>query len=116
MSDFRSYRVNASRRAPTIDRLIRGLEGSGCRIITPPARYIAPFKIVFEAPDGERIGVIFFLFTITCVSTKNRPADECRFQIKYGNKDGRLHEIWQDPAGLYTTVFLGIDPATGCFV
>ena len=39
-----------------------------------------------------------------------------RFQIKYENKDGRLHEIWQDPAGLYTTVFLGIDPATGCFV
>ncbi len=116
MGDFRSYRVNAPKRAPTIDWLVRGLEAAGCRIITPPVRDFAPFKVVFEAPDGERIGALFYLFTITCVPTKNRPLDECRFQIKYGNKDGRLHEIWQDPAGLYTTVFLGIDPTTGCFV
>ncbi|HLI10561.1 MAG TPA: hypothetical protein VKY65_03085 [Alphaproteobacteria bacterium] len=62
------------------------------------------------------MGALFYLFTITCVLTRNRPADECRFQVKYGNKDGLLHELWQDPTGLYTTVFLGIEPETGCFV
>ena len=67
-------------------------------------------------PDGQRMGAIFYLFTISCVLTKNRPADECRFQIKYGQRDGLLHELWQDPTGLYTTLFLGIDPETGCFV
>jgi hypothetical protein len=72
--------------------------------------------MVVEAPDGERLGAIFYLFTITCVPTRNRPQDECRFQIKYGKKDGLLHDLWQDPTGLYTTIFLGVDPETGCWV
>ena len=112
MGDYRTYRVSAGKRAATVEWLTRGLEASGCRIISAPAHNVAPFRIIFDTPEGERIGAIFYLFTITCVPTRNRPLDECRFQIKYGNKDGRLHEVWQDPAGLYTTVFLGIDPAT----
>jgi hypothetical protein len=114
--DFRTYRVVAGKRAGTLDWLIRGLEAGGCRIITPPRTDRAPFKVVFQSPDGERIGTVFYLFTITCVETKNRPSDECRFQIKYADRDGLLHGIWQDPTGLYTTVLLGIDPITGCWV
>ena len=36
--------------------------------------------------------------------------------MKYGKKDGREHELWQDPYGLYTTVFMGISPDEGFFV
>ncbi len=114
--DFRTYRVSTGRRAGTINWLLKGLELGGCRIITPPAPGIAPFKVVFETPTGERMGAVFYLFTITSVVTKNRPADEGRFQLKYGSKDGKLHDLWQDPTGLYTTVFLGIDPSNGCWV
>jgi hypothetical protein len=113
---YRTYRVSPGKRAGTIDWLVRGLEMGGCRIIVPPARNTAPFKIILDTPDGERIGVILYLFTISCVLTRNRPGDECRFQIKYGGRDGLLHELWQDPTGLYTTVLLGIDPTTGCWV
>lgn len=116
MEAYRTYRVSAAARGQTVDWLLRGLVSAGCKIITEPARTSAPFRVIFDAPDGERIGAIFYLFTIGCRETKNRPLDECRFQIKYGNKDGLEHEIWQDPTGLYTTVFLGIDPLSGCFV
>jgi hypothetical protein len=50
------------------------------------------------------------------VVTTNRPADEHRFQLKYGSKDGLLHELWQDPFGLYTTLLIGINPERGFFV
>ncbi len=81
----------------------------------PPAN-VAPFRFVFEAPNGERMGALIYAFTVTCVETRNRPSDECRFQLKYGSKDGQLHDLWQDPCGLYTTLLMGIDPTSGCFV
>ena len=44
------------------------------------------------------------------------PLDEHRFQVKYGSKDGLLHEIWQDPFELYTTLFFGINLEDDFFV
>ncbi len=67
-------------------------------------------------PSGERSGVVAYAFFANCRRTKNRPDDEHRFQIKYGAKDGKYHELWQDPHGLYTTLLCGIDPERGIFV
>jgi hypothetical protein len=114
MEGYRTY--PRLRRGPVVDWLLRGLEAGGCRILSVSDRTIAPFRIVFEAPDGERLGAIFYAFTSTSKVTQNRPTDEWRFQLKYGSRDGLLHELWQDPSGLYTTVLLGIDPKTGCWV
>ena len=36
--------------------------------------------------------------------------------MKYGSKDGKLHRLWRDPFGLYTTLFVGINPEAGFFV
>ena len=65
---------------------------------------------------GERMGIVAYAFLANTKLTRNRPSDEHRFQIKYGTKDGELHEIWQDPFELYTTLFLGINPDLGFFV
>ena len=62
------------------------------------------------------MGLIAYAFLANKKVTINRPADEHRFQIKYGSKDGQLHELWQDPFGLYTTLLVGIDPEEGFFV
>ena len=112
----RSYRVLARDREPLLAFIVDALRESGCQIIScsPPTE--APFKLSFETPSGERIGVVAYAFRANSVVTRNRPADECRFQVKYGTKDGELHEIWQDSAGLYVTLFLGIDPERGIFV
>ena len=60
--------------------------------------------------SGERLGILCYAFLANQVQTTNRPDDEHRFQVKYGSKDGKLHRLWRDPFGLYTTLFVGINP------
>lgn len=96
--------------------MVEALEGAGCRMLFVSPAGQAPFRLVFETREGERMGVIAYSFLANSRETRNRPSDEHRFQVKYGSKDGALHEIWQDPYGLYTTLFLGIDPDLGIFV
>jgi hypothetical protein len=55
-------------------------------------------------------------FLANQVLTKSRPANEHRFQLKYGSKDGKLHQLCQDTFGLYTTLLVGINPKRGFFV
>jgi hypothetical protein len=71
---------------------------------------------VFDTPEGERMGIFVYAFFANSRQTRNRPEDEHRFQVKYGTKDSKLHTIWQDPYGLYTTLLVGIDPDLGIFV
>jgi len=112
----REYRVQPQRKKPLLEFIVNSLKGAGCRIlsVSPPSR--APFRLVFETPEGERLGLVAYAFHANSRVTTNRPEDEARFQVKYGSKDGEFHEIWQDPNGLYVTVFLGIDPALGVWV
>lgn len=117
MADYpRTYNVQARDRAPLVAFMLDALRGAGCRIIEEPQPDSAPFRILFELPNGERMGVVAYAFLANQRLTKNRPADEYRFQLKYGTKDDQLHELWQDPSGLYTTVLCGINPTEKLFV
>lgn len=110
------YAVQARDRAPLIDFILAALVSAGCRIIHHPPADEAPFRITFETPTGERMGIVAYAYLATFTPTKNRPEDEHSFQIKYGSKDGKEHDLWQDPFGLYTTLLLGINPESGFFV
>jgi hypothetical protein len=114
--EYRTYRVSSGDRKPLLDFMLQALHGAGCRILfsSPPSE--APFRITFETPQGERLGIVAYAFLANSRLTKNRPADEHRFQLKYGSKDGLLHDLWQDPFGLYTTLLVGINPELGFFV
>jgi len=112
----RMYSVSATDREPLVRFMVDALRGSGCRIIHAPAPTEAPFRITFETPSGERLGIVAYAYLATFTPTKNRPQDEHSFQIKYGSKDGKLHELWQDPYGLYVTLLVGINPDGGFFV
>jgi hypothetical protein len=114
--DFRTYRVQPRDRAPLLAFILKALEAAGCQIIHRPSPETAPFRITYQAPTGERAGIVAYAFFANTKVTRNRPLDEHRFQLKYGSKDGRLHKLWQDPYGLYTTVLLGIDPDLGLFI
>ena len=125
MAEYEEFRVNAKDRKPLIDFMLDALKAAGCRIIHTPSPTRAPFRITFETPDGERIGIIAYAFLANNKETKNRPKDEHRFQIKYGSKQvvsgpagskPRQHQLWQDPYGLYTTLLVGINPDRGIFV
>ncbi len=112
----RTHTVNARARAPLLTFITTALEQSGARILSVGPSNEAPFRIVFETNAGERVGIVVYAFFANRVPTRNRPLDEGRFQLKYGSKDGQLHELWQDPDGLFTTLLIGIDPESGVWI
>jgi hypothetical protein len=114
--EYRTYNVSRKARKPLLDFMLESLREEGCRILynSPPSE--APFRITFETPQGERLGIVAYAFFANSKPTRNRPLDEHRFQLKYGSEDRRLHELWQDPFGLYTTLLVGIDTERGFFV
>jgi hypothetical protein len=116
MHTYRNYSVSRKAKEPLIAFMIDALTEAGCRIIQQSDPGIAPFQVSFETSLGERMGIIAYAFFANSKATKNRPHDEHRFQVKYGAKDGALHSLWQDPFGIYTTLFLGINPDSGFFV
>ncbi len=114
---YRTYRVRASGRQPLIDFVVDALHDAGCRLIYIPPANVAPFRFTFETPSGERMGIIVYAFLANQKLTKNRPTDEHRFQVKYGAKGaGEPQPIFHDPYGLYTTLFVGINPEQNFFV
>lgn len=113
---YETFRVSAYSRAPLVAFMTDALRQAGCVILHQSPADEAPFRISFLTPWGERMGVLAYAFLANSTPTRNRPGDEHRFQMKYGSKDGRLHELWQDPFGLYTTICIGINPEQGFFV
>ncbi|WP_316195546.1 MULTISPECIES: hypothetical protein [unclassified Bradyrhizobium] len=113
----RLYGVQKAGREPLVRFMLEALKAQDCRIIYASEPTKAPFIITFETPTGERMGVIAYAFTATRTVTKNRPLDERSFQVKYGSKlNNRPQPIFQDPFGLFTTIFLGISPEENFFV
>jgi hypothetical protein len=96
--------------------MVQALESQGCRIIFRPNPDTAPFRLTFETPQGERLGIVAYAFLANNKTIRNRPKDEHRFQIKYGGDLSGYHKVWQDPYGLYVTLLVGINPELGLFV
>ncbi len=114
--EYRTYRVRRKDREPLVRFMVEALECQGCRVIFASDPGEAPFRITFEAPHGERLGIVAYAFLANRKNTRNRPKDEHRFQIKYSTAAKGHHEVWQDPLGLYTTLLVGINPDDGYFV
>jgi hypothetical protein len=113
---YKQYSVSMRGKKPLLDYILSSLSKCGCTVLRHSSPDAAPFRITFEAPDGERMGIIAYAFLANSKRTRNRPEDEHRFQVKYGGDDKQLHEIWQDPFELYTTLFLGIHLERGVFI
>ncbi|MCC7386125.1 MAG: hypothetical protein IT384_30050 [Deltaproteobacteria bacterium] len=113
-------RVSARNRQPLVDFMVAGLVAAGCRIIRCAPADRAPFRISFELPTGERMGIVAYAALANDPKIQNRPQDEHRFQLKYGSKPSGLGEnvldLWQDPYGIYTTLLVGINAERGFFV
>lgn len=113
---MRTYRVNRKDREPLVEFIKSALEECGCQIINASTPDEAPFKITFETPLGERLGIVAYAFLANNNKIKNRPPDEHRFQLKYGSDDKGVHRLWQDPYGLYVTLLVGVNPKQKFFV
>jgi hypothetical protein len=113
---WKVYPVSARDKAPLLHFIREALEARGCTIRHLSAANRAPFHLVLEMPGGERLGVLVYAFLANSRTTRNRPPDEHRFQIKYGGDLSGVIDVAVDPHGVTTTIFIGIDLERKIFV
>jgi hypothetical protein len=97
------------------------VEASGGRLLFSTGPSIAPLFLGIEGPDGDRIGVTAYIFHANSVRTRNRPSDEHRAQIRYGDVNSRVwresaHPLGFDPAGVDLTIVLVAHPEAGLLI
>jgi hypothetical protein len=108
------YRIDADRQ-PVVDLLERSIDASGGRVIYCSFRdqHVAPVYFGAEDEAGRRYGMLVYPFTTTHRSTRNRPTDEHRAQIRLGDPVKQRDEanlIARDVAGVDVTLVLAVDP------
>ncbi|MEU0286216.1 hypothetical protein [Streptomyces sp. NPDC006147] len=98
---------------------LAAVKEAGVRILFASPDGITPIYIGLELFDTHRIGLLFYPFRSTRRTTKNRPDDEHRMQIRYGGEKiwhVMDHSLAKDAAGIETTLVMGVDPKSGHFV
>ena len=113
---WKVYSVSARDKEPLLQFIREALEERSCTIQHVSAANRAPFHIVFDLPGGERMSVLVYAFLANAKATKNRPADEHRFQIKYGGDLSGVIDVAVDLLGVTTTIFVGIDLQRKLFI
>ncbi len=88
--------------------IVEAIEAAGGKLLAPPNPREAPFEIAFTAADGERFDLVCYAFLANKYGQKGRPADEHRFQVKYGSEFHRYHELFIDPTRARITMMLGV--------
>lgn len=72
---YRRYGVGRQKKEPLLRFILSSLEQCVCRVLKHSGAAEAPFRISFEAPDGERMGIVAYAFYANRRATKNRPTD-----------------------------------------
>jgi len=88
---------------------------SGGRVLYSSGPDVAPLFLVVEDAEGARQGVMAYAFWANSKVTRNRPADEHRLQIRYGDVNSAAwraehHPVGLDPTAFETTLVLGVEP------
>jgi DNA (cytosine-5)-methyltransferase 1 len=104
--NWKTYSVSRSGKEPLLKFILDALQMRGCSIVFASEPTEAPFYIVFETPAGERHGVLAYAFLANTKTTRNRPEDEHRFQIKYGSELTGNPSLRRAPNGCSINVLL----------
>lgn len=99
----------------------RAVASSGGRLLFSSGPSSAPLFVGIEGPDGDRVGVTAYVFHASKVSTRNRPSNEHRAQIRYGDVNSKAwresgHPLGVDPAGVDLTLVLVAHPEAGLLI
>lgn len=119
----RAYRTSGKRNI--WDFIISAVVQSGGTMVSATTHLRAPIYVTSDSANGERVGMLVYPFRASTILTRNRPTDEAKLQIRYGDKpswDAETHPLGWDPAKVDITmvlgchldmgVFIGLDPAT----
>lgn len=92
--------------------LEEAIERSGGRVLFSSGPDSAPLFLGVEDASGQRVGICAYVFLANRRETRNRPADEHRLQIRYGDVNDRAwragsHPIGFDPLAVDVTIVVG---------
>ncbi|MDB5542588.1 MAG: hypothetical protein JWQ89_4315 [Devosia sp.] len=112
---FQVYRVSG--RKDLHEEIAAAIEICGGRILYSSPHTRAPFYFGVQTEKDERLGLLIYPSRFGKVTTKNRPLDENRGQLRLGGEDKWDEgEVAFDVASVDTTLILGIDPARHLFI
>lgn len=85
--------------------LEKAVERSGGRLLASSGPSRAPLFLAFEDASGERLGICAYAFLANRKQIRNRPQDEHRLQIRYGDVNDpawrqQEHPVGFDPLGI----------------
>ena len=91
------------------------VERSGGRVLFSGGPSAAPLFLGIEDDRGHRAGVCAYVFLANHVNTRNRPDDEHRLQVRYGDVNDSAwraasHPVGFDPLGVDVTIVVGVHP------
>jgi len=111
---MRRYRV--SRRAALVDFIHESIERGGGKVLGPADPTRAPFEIRVQTPAGETLNLVCYAFTANKYRQAGRPADEHRFQVKYGSDAKGYHKLHVPTAPSQVTLMFGVHLEEKLFV
>ncbi len=97
------------------------VERAGGRVLWSSGPQTAPLFLSVEDPVGSVVGVVAYVFLANRRETRNRPDDEHRMQIRYGDVNdaawrAQRHPVGFDPAAADVTLVLGVHPQADLLV
>ena len=83
----------------------RAIERSGGRVLASSGPSRAPLFLGVEDSGGGRLGLCAYVFLANRRQTRNRPQDEHRLQVRYGEVNdpawrAQAHRVGFDPLGV----------------
>jgi hypothetical protein len=108
------YKLDGER-SLVVDFIASAVAASGGRVVYSSFAddRVAPIYMGAEDGAGRRYGMLMYPFTATKRATRNRPPDEHRAQIRFGDPVRARDEsnlIARDVAGVDVTLVLAVDP------
>ena len=98
----------------------RAVAASGAQVLASTGGNKAPLFLGIETGAGSRLAACIYVFHANHRKIKNRPADEHRLQIKYGDINERTrrqtHAVGFDPLGGDITAVVGAHADAGIFI
>jgi hypothetical protein len=97
------------------------VERSGGRVLASSGPDRAPLLLGIEDESGEPIGICAYVFLANRRQIRNRPQDEHRLQVRYGDINDPVwraadHPVGFDPLTVDVTLVLGAHLEAGLFV
>lgn len=103
------------------DFLEAAVTRAGGRVRWSSGSDVAPLYMAVEDAAGRRHGLMAYVFFANRKATRNRPTDEHRMQVRYGDVNSaawrrQRHPVGLDPTGQDVTLLVGVEPEADLIV